>query len=319
MAVLITAILGVAIVGYATWRMPVYGVGLYVALPFCLGLISSLIDGHHHPRSFLRCLAVSALSTALAGVGLFALAIEGVFCLIMALPIGMILAMMGGTVGYFIQRITGSVRQAPATLMIAVLFAPGVVRTERAVKAEAPLYAVTTSVEIHAPAETVWRELVAFNTIDERPDWLFRLGIACPTRATIAGRGPGAVRHCVFSTGAFIEPIEVWDEPRRLAFSVTSNPPAMTEWTLYESIQPPHVEGFLVSERGEFRLAPLGPDRTLLEGTTWYRHHMRPAPYWRLWSDFIIHKIHMRVLEHIQHRAEQQVAAKLYSEGGINP
>jgi uncharacterized membrane protein YhaH (DUF805 family)/uncharacterized protein YndB with AHSA1/START domain len=310
MAVLVTAIMGIATVGFATTRMPVYGVGLYVSLPFCLGLISSLIDGYHHPRSYLRSVAVSALSVALVGLGLFALAIEGVFCLLMAAPIGLALALMGGTVGYFIERFAGDARQAPATLAIAVLFSPGVVQTERVVKPEAPLYGVTTSVEIHAPAETVWRELVAFNTIDERPEWLFRAGIASPTRATIAGRGPGAVRHCVFSTGAFVEPIETWDEPRRLAFSVASNPPSMTEWTPYGNIQPPHLEGFLVSERGEFRLTPLGPDRTLLEGTTWYRHHMRPAGYWRLWSDFIIHKIHARVLEHIQHMAKREDAAR---------
>jgi uncharacterized membrane protein YhaH (DUF805 family)/uncharacterized protein YndB with AHSA1/START domain len=319
MAVLVTAVLGVVIVGFATWRAPVYGVGLYVGLPFCLGLISSLIDGYHHPRSFLRCIAVSALSVLLVGVGIFALAIEGLFCLMMALPVGMLLAVVGGAVGYLIQPVSGAAHQAPATMMIAILFAPSVIQAERMVKPEAPLYAVTTSVEIHAPAERVWRELVAFNTIDERPDWLFRIGIACPTRATIAGHGPGAVRHCVFSTGAFVEPIEIWDEPRRLAFSVTSNPPSMTEWTLYENIQPPHLEGFLISERGEFRLTPLGPDRTLLQGTTWYRHHMRPAPYWRLWSDFIIHKIHMRVLEHIQHRAERHEAARLSGQGGIKP
>ena len=204
-------------------------------------------------------------------------------------------------------------------MLIAILFAPGVIQAERALKPEAPLYQVTTSVVIHAPAETVWRELVTFNDIDEPPDWLFRLGIACPTRATIAGRGPGAVRHCVFSTGAFVEPIEVWDEPRRLAFSVTSNPPSMTEWTPYENIQPPHLEGFLVSERGQFLLTSLGPHQTLLEGSTWYRHHMQPAEYWRLWSDFIIHRIHERVLRHIQLRAERSNAAGELKNGGAIP
>jgi len=267
--VLFTAILGVSTVGFATSQMPVYGMGLYVGLPFCLGLISSLIDGYHNPRSFLRCLAVSALSAMLAGLGLFGLAIEGAFCLIMAVPIGMILAAVGGAVGYLIQPVSGGARQNPATMMIAILFAPGVIQAERALKPPAPLYAVTTSVIINAPAETVWREVVSFDRIDEPPDWIFRAGIACPTRAVISGQGTGAVRHCVFSTGTFVEPIEVWNEPRRLEFSVSSNPPAMTEWTPYSSIHPPHLEGFLVSERGQFLLTSLGPRRTLLEGTTW--------------------------------------------------
>ena len=35
-------------------------------------------------------------------------------------------------------------------------------------------------------------------------------------------------------------------------------------------------------------------------GTTWYRHNMWPAAYWKLWSDLIIHRIHRSVLEHIK-------------------
>jgi len=37
-----------------------------------------------------------------------------------------------------------------------------------------------------------------------------------PIRAEIFGSGPGAIRHCTFSTGPFVEPIEVWSgvQPR---------------------------------------------------------------------------------------------------------
>jgi hypothetical protein len=32
---------------------------------------------------------------------------------------------------------------------------------------------------------------------------------------------------------------------------------------------------------------------------------MWPAPYWNVWSDYIIHRIHRRVLEHIKKLAEE--------------
>jgi len=116
--------------------------------------------------------------------------------------------------------------------------------------------------------------------------------------------GPGAERHCVFSTGAFVEPIEIWDEPRQLKFSVTSNPAPMQEWTPYSHIDPPHLQGFLVSNGGQFLLTPLPNGATRVEGTTWYRHGLWPTAYWRIWSDAIIHRIHMRVLKHIRDEAE---------------
>src|SRR5450755_3794492 len=107
-------------------------------------------------------------------------------------------------------------------------------------------------------------------------------------------------RYCVFSTGAFVEPIQVWDEPRRLKFSVTSNPPPLEEWTPYAYIEAPHLHGFPLSEGGQFLLTPLPNGGTRLEGTTWYHHGLWPAAYWQLWSDAIIHRIHLRVLRHLR-------------------
>ena len=128
--------------------------------------------------------------------------------------------------------------------------------------------------------------------------------MAYPIRARIEGTGVGAVRHCEFSTGPFVEPIEVWDEPRLLRFAVTSCPSPMREWNPFFEIHPPHLDGFLVSKRGQFRLIELPGGRTRLEGTTWYRHGLWPASYWRLWSDPILHGIHAKVLDHVKSLAE---------------
>jgi hypothetical protein len=78
----------------------------------------------------------------------------------------------------------------------------------------------------------------------------------------------------------------------------------MREWSPY-GIHSPHVDDFLVSHGGQVHLVPLdGGRRTRLEGTTWYEHNLWPAGYWRLWSDFIIHRIHGRVLTHVKGLAE---------------
>ena len=128
--------------------------------------------------------------------------------------------------------------------------------------------------------------------------------MAYPLSAEIDGTGPGAIRRCIFSTGAFVEPIEVWDAPRLLKFAVTSNPPAMREWSLYPNLHPPHIDNYLVSHGGQFRLIELPGGRTRLEGTTWYEHNLWPAGYWRWWSDFLIHRIHLRVLNHVMQLSE---------------
>lgn len=86
---------------------------------------------------------------------------------------------------------------------------------------------------------------------------------------------------------------------------MTQNPPTMREMTLFRGIEPPHLQGYFVSHRGQFLLVALPGGRTRLEGTTWYSHAIWPESSWHCWSDFIIHRIHMRVLTHIKPEVER--------------
>ena len=60
------------------------------------------------------------------------------------------------------------------------------------------------------------------------------------------------------------------------------------------------------SKKGQFTLNQLADKKTELEGTTWYTLKILPQVYWNLWSDFVIHKIHKRVLNHIKSSAENK-------------
>jgi hypothetical protein len=304
-ALLITVTAGLVVALFGTKLLANYGWGLFVALPFTMGFAAALIYGMRQPRSLGGCIGVACLSSALLGLTMMAVAVEGFFCLIMALPLALPLAASGGAFGYLIQRRRWAQSGAPAFLSVLLVFVPGVQWTEYALATQAPTFVVRSAIEVHAPPEKVWREVVAFTEIPPPTEWMFRAGIAYPIRAEMVGSGPGAERHCVFSTGAFVEPIEVWDEPHQLKFSVTSNPPPMEEWTPYAHIDPPHLHGFMISNGGQFLLTPLPDGGTRLEGTTWYHHGLWPAMYWRMWSDAIIHRIHLRVLRHIRDGAEK--------------
>ena len=308
MAVLLVVPFTLAAVVLSTNLFADYGWGLFIALPFATGLASVLLYGYHAPRGFAGCIGISTLSVALIGVLLMAAAIEGLVCILMVVPVAVPLAWIGGAVGYAMQRRPSHPQPAPAMLAMLIFAVPALMGLEHARPLEPPLIAVESVIEVNAPPSVVWQNLVAFAQLPEPEELLFRAGVAYPTRAVIYGSGPGAVRHCQFSTGAFVEPIEVWDAPHRLAFGVTAQPAPMQEWTPYEHVDPAHLHGYLDVRRGEFRLIELPGGRTRLEGTTWYRNRMWPAAYWRQWSDFAIHRIHLRVLRHIQRLSENRAA-----------
>ena len=283
-----------------------YAWGLFVGLPFCVGFTSVLIYGYHRPRRLGTCLAVAVLAIILVGLALLAVAVEGIICLMMAAPLAAVVAMLGGVIGYLIQRGPRRSLKTPAVYSLLLFALPVFVSVESINQTEPRLLEAKSTVVINAPPERVWPKVIAFSELPPPEELLFKTGVAYPIRAEIKGTGPGAVRHCVFSTGAFVEPIEVWDEPRLLKFSVTGQPPAMHELSPYGGIQPTHLDNYMSSEAGQFLLVRLPDGTTRLEGTTWYRNRFWPEWYWQAWSDYIIHRIHLRVLNHIKSITESE-------------
>ncbi len=279
-----------------------YAFGLFIWLPLVLGATSTLILGYKNsvPRKELR--NNSYWTLLIFCVGLLGFAWEGMICLAMATPIGFLFTYLGFLIGYGLSGSKGN-KSTPTAIVLLTLSVPLLMAFEDSLKIADGLRSVTTSIEINASPTTVWKNVIAFPQLKEPTEFIFKTGIAYPINATISGQGVGAIRRCNFSTGSFIEPITVWEEPKLLKFSVDEQPEPMIEISPYD-IHPTHLHGYWISKEGQFKLTVLPNGHTLLEGTTWYVNKILPNFYWTLWSDYIVHKIHQRVLEHIKIQAE---------------
>jgi hypothetical protein len=285
-----------AVVGLLLLHKGVYGFTIFVLAPFLIGALASWVI---RPRTARGAAWLGALAASLAACSLLAIGIEGAICIVMSLPLVAPLGVLGALAVYGAQFSPRASRSGVAFLL---LMPPASFTWDT--HARPDVFPVHTAIVIAAPPERVWRNVVSFSELPPPQEWYFQGGIAYPKRARIEGVGAGATRYCEFSTGPFVEPIEVWDEPRLLQFRVTENPAPLHEWSPYAQVLPKHLHGYLISRRGQFRLTPLPGNRTLLEGTTWYQHGLWPAQYWRWWSEAIIHRIHLRVLNHIRNLSE---------------
>jgi hypothetical protein len=274
-----------------------YGFTIFILFPVLLGGLASWV---FRPATGSKAAALGALTAIVALCSLLIVGLEGLGCIVMTLPLAVPLGALGSWLVYQAEPSRVATRSGVAMLL---LLSPASITWDA--QARPPVFEVRTAITILAPPEQVWKYVVTFSELPKPQEWFFRAGLAYPKRARIEGSGVGAIRYCEFSTGPFVEPIEVWNEPHLLRFRVTENPAPMHEWSFYAQVLPKHLHGYLISKQGEFRLTRLPNNRTLLEGTTWYQHGLWPSDYWRWWSDAIIHRIHLRVLNHIQTLAEE--------------
>ncbi len=295
-------IIGLAFVYFSASIVGEYGWAMFVLAPFVMGFAATIIFAPRGGVGFGRCAAVSVAYLGVIAVLTMALAIEGLICILMSLPLAVPLSILGALIAW---AVTNHLKkpQAGAGVAIALFISiPLTMGFEISRQSEPTMHRVVTTVSIDAPIDKVWQNVVAFPEITAAPDGILNLGFAYPVSATIDGSGVGAIRYCNFDTGPFVEPITAWQEPNFLAFDVLEQPAPMTELTPYNNLHTVHLN-YIRSQKGQFRLYESG-GHTILEGTTFYTHDIAPDVYWRLFSDRIIQKIHLRVLEHIKNVSE---------------
>ncbi len=308
--------IGLGMLMLSVYALQLYGTSLFVGTPFVIGAVTAFLFNRRYPASVKETVQVVGMTIlCVAGIAM-SIAVEGALCLAMAAPLALALASMGAILGRKValrdNRLTsGSMLALFALPLSAILDASRSLPTTN-------VREVRSSIVINATPDRVWNNVIAFPPLDEPTEFVFRVGIAYPKRAEIRGTGVGAIRYCVFSTGAFVEPIKVWEPGHRLSFDVDSSPPPLKEWSPFANVTPPHLDGYFKSRRGEFRLVALPNGQTRLEGSTWYEMRLYPEGYWSLFGDKLISKIHRQVLQHIKQEAEApEVAAHVLQRADV--
>jgi len=171
-----------------------YGFSLFIGLPFAHGFFSVLSFGWHNPQPYASCMKVGFYSSVLAFLLLFFLAIEGAICLIMFIPMGLVLSHLGCALGYLVQRRPASQAAFPLLLLLQFPGLPLLMGMEQILQDASPIREVISVIEINAPPEKVWSQVIAFPPIPEaNRHWMFLTGIAYPIRAEIEGKGVEAL------------------------------------------------------------------------------------------------------------------------------
>ncbi|TDD94951.1 hypothetical protein E0F76_15590 [Flavobacterium cellulosilyticum] len=277
-----------------------YGIALFMLTPFLIGFCSTFLYGYKNRIKKSDAIWIGFTTLAICTLALIVFAMEGLICIVMAAPIGILFTWIGSLIGYSFLKSSKNTTSSALLILIAIIPLTSFVEN----KIEPELTSVSTSIIINAKPMEVWKNVIEFPELDKPTEFIFKTGIAYPINAKIVGNGIGSVRHCNFTTGSFVEPVTVWNNGKLLKFNVLEQPAPMKELSFW-NIDAPHLHDYFVSKKGQFKLTELKNGNTLLEGTTWYYHNIKPAFYWQIWSNLIIHTIHDRVLIHIKKNSEK--------------
>lgn len=301
--VFLVALSTAGIATLATVVTQTYGYGLFMLLPLAAGFASALLCNRGRKWDWSRTSMVLALTLGLTGF--LMLGIEGIVCLLMASVISAALASIGAIIAWIVSKMKSHQR---TMLLLVCGIAPITMGFEQRFKSASPLLEQTTTIEVNAPPEVIWRFVPSFPRIETAPDGLLAHGLAYPIEATMNGTGVGARRSCVLSTGHMPEIVTRWEPGRVLEFDVLETPPAMFESNPFFNAKPRHVEGYFTVKHGRFVLIPLEGGRTRIEGTSWFQHDLWPQAYWAPITSRVVKAVHERVLKHIKQLAENCAA-----------
>jgi hypothetical protein len=276
---------------------------MFVVSPFVVGAVTGYLGNRQHDIGPTKTLILVSGATALGGLALLGVALEGIVCLVLAAPLGFGMAWIGGALG---RAIAVHARRTPRQTLSGVALLPLVFAVENFMSATTGLD-TTETIVVNAPPERVWNAIVDMDPIDEPPALPFRLGIAYPLRGEIVGEGVGALRRGEFSTGIAIERITEWLPERKLAFVVVNDVPGMREISPYQHVHAPHVVGYFLTNSTSFELVPLPDSRTRIIERTSHELRLDPIFYWLPMARFVVHANNARVLRHIKRQSERDV------------
>jgi hypothetical protein len=284
----------------STLGFGVYGYSLFIATPVVIGGIAGFVANRRIEISVLATIGVVVAALVVAALALIGLAFEGAVCIVMAAPLIVPMAILGGMLGR-VQARSGRPSAQAAVFSIAVL--PALFAFERATTVEIS-FTATQSVVVAAPPAEVWRALVDPAPIQERPSLPFRLGLAYPVSGEILAPAVGARRVGVFSTGVAQERITVWRPGQELAFDVLADPPMMREMNPTPHVSPPHLLGYFHTSSATFTLTALAGGSTRLTVSAPNTMRIEPAPYWLPIARWAADENERRVLRHVRALAE---------------
>lgn len=291
---------------YGNALFPTYGLmtmSFMFIVPFVIGLITAY---HHDIITSSRKIAMITMPV-FAILGLVGISVlfgqEGIICALMALPVFLFMALLGGLIGVriFKRNRTDKV-YVSLFVFLPFLIAP----IENKLGLTDKIFTEHTTIDISATDKIVWDNITGVKEIseDENNNSLFQfMGFPRPIEAKLDTVAIGGIRKAIFARGLFFTETVTQMQPNKLlAFNIVADPKSIPPKALDEHVM---VGGkyFDVLE-GKYEIEKVNDNKIILHLTSQFRLSTRFNFYSGLWSKLIMKDIQENILKIIKRRSE---------------
>lgn len=275
---LITALLLLAGFLFLLTDLVDYGVGFFMVFPWAVGFAIGTLAPERRNLIYLALGVVIFMGLLLAS------ALEGLVCVLMALPIFAGCVWLGSTMQRLFRRREDERHNPPPRLL--TLLSPLVLllvvgQVEKLVTAPPALVTVTTSVTLPFPARQVFEGVQQMDTLAAPKPWLLRLGLPTPYKCVLTAPRVGGRRTCLFHNGRIVAEITAYQPGEQLTMDVVEYSLTGRHWFHFQDA------------RYTFRRRGSG---TTITRTSSYRSQLRPRWYWQPLETYGIAQEHDFVL-----------------------
>lgn len=229
--------------------------------------------------------------------------LEGWACWLMALPLFLLAASVGGLIGGYFK-----LKKRDNKVYVSLLvFLPFFISPIEKLVGEIPgTYKVDTYIDINAPAETIWDKVIRVKEIQPKEDkgWFTAfLGMPRPLEAILNFDGVGATREARFTKGlVFHEKVLQYIDQKKMVFSITAYPYEIPSTTMDKHIV---VGGqYFDVLSGTYMLEKLKEHKYRLHLYSYFKLTTTFNFYAGWWAKWIMKDIQNNILQVEKRRAE---------------
>ena len=260
------------------------GMALFFFLPLAIGVSSGLLP------DLKQAVLGTLLSLGVFSIFLVFTQIEGLICVLMALPILLLSMWIGWAIGRSVRK-KKSENLVKLSMIPFLIFAIANLLEVFSGNSFIP-HKVSSEIILHASPKLVYNSIIAVDTVDVETNLLQKIGLPIPRKCILTAAEVGGLRICEFEEGQIVETITKVIPNQYLEMDITSsNLDRDRHWLKFN--------------QDIYQIEDLGNELTKIIRTTTYSSTLKPRFYWAFMEELTIASEHDFVFRNLKKDVER--------------